>query len=69
MALDVTNIKRVFLHKGEPLTDPAPEMSPHDVLQFYSNTYPELTTATVTGPEIKDGVAEYKFSTSVGMKG
>ena len=69
MALNVTNIKRVFRHKDEKFADPAAEISPHDVLQFYSNTYPELTTASVTGPEIKDGVAEYKFTTSVGTKG
>ena len=69
MALNVTNIKRQFKHKENDLPDPATEMAPHEVLAFYANTYPELTTATVHGPEVKDGVAIYEFKTNFGPKG
>lgn len=69
MALSVTGLPRVFMHKGKALDDPKPELSPDWVLGFYSNTYPELTTATIDGPEIKDGKAVYSFQSTVGTKG
>ncbi|WP_234734773.1 PRTRC system protein C [Tellurirhabdus bombi] len=51
------------------LADPGPEMSPDAVLNFYANTYPELTTAKVSGPEIKGDKVEYKFESVMGTKG
>jgi PRTRC genetic system protein C len=36
---------------------------------FYSVKYPELTTATVTGPEVVGDEAVYTFKTTVGTKG
>lgn len=73
MALQVDNIKRIFRFKKDgkemDLADPGPHMSPDDVMNFYSNQYPALTTATVSGPEMKDGAAVYKFSGTVGTKG
>ena len=35
----------------------------------YSNFYPELTTATVHGPVIRDDRTEYEFKTTIGTKG
>ncbi|MCX4335409.1 MAG: PRTRC system protein C, partial [Bacteroidales bacterium] len=43
--------------------------SPEMVMGFYSNTYPELTTATVHGPTMKDDAAVYEFKTTIGTKG
>ena len=34
-----------------------------------SNFYPELTTATVHGPVIKEDKAVYEFKTTIGTKG
>ena len=31
--------------------------------------YPELTTATVHGPLIKEDMVEYEFKTTIGTKG
>jgi len=73
VALQVDNIKRVFKIKIDKekldLADPGPHMSPEDVMNFYSNQYTSLTTATVSGPEMKDGAAVYKFESTVGTKG
>ena len=69
MALNVTTLDRVFVHDKKNLDDPGPHMTPEDVLSFYSNQIPELTTATVAGPEIKDGKAVYTFKSTVGVKG
>ena len=55
MALDIKGLKRVFiLKKGNgtlTLEDPDSRMSLSEVTDFYSINYPELTTATLHGPE------------------
>ena len=58
MALDIKGIKRVFkLKKGNStlvLEDPDSRMSLTEVTDFYSMNYPELTTATLHGPELEE---------------
>ena len=66
-------MKRVFiLKKGNgtlTLEDPDSRMSLSEVTDFYSINYPELTTATVHGPVIKEDKAVYEFKTTIGTKG
>ena len=73
MALDIKGIKRVFkLKKGNStlvLEDPDSRMSLTDVTDFYSMNYPELTTATLHGPEFEEDRAVYHFKTTIGTKG
>ena len=82
MALEIKGMKRVFkmkknsqeigqgIQKVEPFwDDPNVNMSPAEVMDFYSMNYPELTTATVHGPEIEDDRAVYEFKTTIGVKG
>ena len=73
MALEINELKRVFyLKKGNTeleLGDPDDSLSLHEVMDFYSMTYPELTTATVHGPEIQNDRAVYRFKTTIGTKG
>lgn len=69
MALNITGLTRTFKHGNIELDDPNPQASPEWVLNFYSATYSELTTATIDGPNIKDGQAEYVFTKTVGVKG
>lgn len=73
MALEINELKRVFnLKKGGEeleLGDPDVNMSLHEVMDFYSMTYPELTTATVHGPDIQNDQAVYQFKTTIGTKG
>lgn len=73
MALEINQLTRVFyLSKGNTeleLGDPDESMSLNEVMDFYSMTYPELTTATVHGPEIKNDRAVYQFKTTIGVKG
>ena len=47
-------LNRVFKHKDLRLADPNPAMSVQEVLSLYTNTYPELVTATVQGPNITE---------------
>lgn len=73
MALNVKDITRKFVFKKDDkdivLDDPNPRFTPDEVMSFYSNSYPELTTSTVSGPIISDDVAKYEFKTTVGTKG
>ncbi|RWY48337.1 PRTRC system protein C [Mucilaginibacter gilvus] len=66
-------LPRVFLHKenGQEvrLTDPNKKFSPEAVLNFYSGTYPILTTAKINGPEIKKDEIQYCFVSTIGTKG
>ena len=73
MALDIKGHKRVFiLKKGNgtlTLEDPDSRMSLSEVTDFYSINYPELTTATLHGPELEEDRAVYRFKTTIGTKG
>ena len=73
MALDIIGLKRVFiLKKGNgtlTLEDPDSRMSLSEVTDFYSINYPELTTATLHGPELEEDRAVYRFKTTIGTKG
>ena len=66
-------MKRVFiLKKGNgtlTLEDPDSRMSLSEVTDFYSINYPELTTATLHGPEFEEDRAVYHFKTTIGTKG
>lgn len=66
--------KRVFMYGEIPLPDPGPDMTEKEVLAFYSDQYPELTTAGFSAPEVsvdKGGntVATYAIKKQVGSKG
>jgi PRTRC genetic system protein C len=39
------------------------------VMNFYSGTYPILTNARLTGPEIKKDEIQYRFESTMGTKG
>ena len=77
MALEIKGMTRSFrFKKGTEyitLLDPDPNISPDMVMGYYSNMYPELTpeltTATVHGPVIREDMAEYEFKTTIGTKG
>lgn len=68
-----TQLERVFLFKDKEqeiiLTDPEQAFSPEAVLNFYAYTYPILTTAKVSAPEIKDDTVQYRFESVMGTKG
>ena len=51
------------------LSDRGTDFTPDMVMNYYSNMYPELTTATVHGPLIKEDMVEYEFKTTIGTKG
>jgi len=68
-----TQLERVFIFQDNEkeirLADPEAKWSTQAVLNFYSNTYPQLTTAKISGPVIKDDTVQYRFETVIGTKG
>lgn len=68
-----TQLERVFILKDNGqeirLTDPQPKWSVEAVMNFYANTYPILTTAKVSAPQIRNDTVEYRFESVMGTKG
>jgi len=66
-------LPRIFLHKenGQEirLNDPNDTFTIAEVQNFYAGTYPILTNAKITGPDIKDDEAQYRFESTMGTKG
>jgi PRTRC genetic system protein C len=73
VSFKVKALPREFvLSKGNEkvsLADPNPDMTPSEVLQFYSHSYPELTNGSVSAPDVKSNKIVYTVSTVVGKKG
>ena len=75
MALRINSVNRIFIIEAEnkkdniTLADPNSKMEPRDVMKFQSGQYPELTSASVVGPKMRDGKAIYTFNTQIGEKG
>ncbi|MGC4129513.1 MAG: PRTRC system protein C [Bergeyella sp.] len=68
-----TQLERIFILKDNgqeiQLSDPEPKWSVEAVMNFYANTYPILTTAKVSAPQIKNDSVQYRFESVMGTKG
>jgi PRTRC genetic system protein C len=69
MPVTVEKLERRFVFDGNILPDPDPNMSVEQVRDMYIPAHPEITTATVTGPEPIDGKIRYTFVRANGHKG
>ena len=73
MQLVAMTLKRVFIMKDKntiiELADPERSMNPKAVLNFYSNTYPILTTAKVSEGKLNNDRIEFTFDSVMGVKG
>ena len=73
MALEIKGLQRVFkIRKGSSeieLADPDNSLSPNEVMDFYSMTNPELTTASEHAPHCEYYSVVYRFKTTIGTKG
>lgn len=58
-----------FVYLGTILADPDPTLSIEEVWSFYTNQFPELTTAAITGPETVGDRLRYRFERAIGTKG
>ena len=64
-----SRLSREFSYNGVKLPDPNPWMTPEEVRQFYASQYPDITTASITGPEADGEKLRYSFTRAIGSKG
>jgi len=60
---------REFNYNGVRIPDPAPHMSVEHVRELLTPTYPEIATASLTGPEDTGTMLRYTFNRAIGSKG
>ena len=60
---------REFNYNGVRIPDPAPQMSVEQVRDLLTPQFPEIATATLTGPEDTGTTLRYTFSRAIGTKG
>jgi PRTRC genetic system protein C len=69
MALQASALPREFFFNGSRIPDPHPKMDIEQVRNLLAPSYPEIATATMTGPEDTGTALRYTFSRAIGSKG
>jgi PRTRC genetic system protein C len=67
--MTIETMAREFRYDGLRLPDINEKLSVDEVKIAYSPTYPEITTAVVTGPEAIGDKLVYHFTKAIGTKG
>ena len=60
---------REFQYKVVRIPDPGPELTVDQVRDLLTPAYPEIATASVTGPEDTGSGLRYTFNRAIGTKG
>ena len=60
---------REFHYNGIRIPDPGPGLSVEQVRDLLTPQFPEVATASVSGPEATGSVMRYTFSRAIGTKG
>ncbi len=66
--MTISKMKREFRYGCLVLPDPNEAMSIESVQAFFATTYPEISTATVTGPEAVGDKMVYRLERAIGTK-
>lgn len=64
-----TVIEREFAFYGVKIPDPGKSLSPEEVRCVLSTLYPDIATASITGPEAIGNKLRYNFVRAIGAKG
>jgi PRTRC genetic system protein C len=67
--LKTSSLPREFVFNGSRIPDPDPRMSIEQVQELLTPSFPEIATATMTGPEDTGSSLRYSFSRAIGSKG
>ena len=62
-------VTREFSFNGVKLPDPNPKLSPEQVRSVLATMYPDIATASITGPEAVGDKLRYNFVRAIGAKG
>jgi PRTRC genetic system protein C len=67
--MQVSSVTREFTFNGVKLPDPDPKLSPEEVRAVLATMYPDIATASITGPEAVGDKLRYSFVRAIGAKG
>jgi PRTRC genetic system protein C len=67
--LKTSSLPWEFVFNGSRIPDPDPQMSIDQVRVLLTPSYPEIATATLTGPEDTGTNLHYFFCRAIGSKG
>ena len=67
--LKASPLVREFYYNGSCIPDPNPSLSVDQVRDFLTPMYPEIATASVSGPEDAGTATRYTFARAIGSKG
>ena len=67
--LNAEALLREFHYNGVRIPDPGPELTVEQVRDLLSPQFPEIATASVSGPEATGSALRYTFSRAIGTKG
>ena len=68
-SLKTTALLREFYYNGVRVPDPGPDLTVEQVRDLLTPNYPEIATATLTGPEATGSALRYTFARAIGSKG
>jgi PRTRC genetic system protein C len=67
--MEIYPLSRVFEFNGVRLPDPDPKLTVEEIRNLYSHAYPDIATASITGPEAVGDKLRYQFTRAIGSKG
>jgi PRTRC genetic system protein C len=62
-------IAREFTFNGVKIPDPDRSLNPEEVRSVLATLYPDIATASITGPEAVGEKLRYNFVRAIGAKG
>jgi len=62
-------VSREFNFNGVKIPDPDKALSPEEVRSVLATIYPDIATASITGPEAVGNKLRYTFVRAIGAKG
>jgi len=62
-------VTREFNFNGVKIPDPDKTLSPEEVRSVLATIYPDIATASITGPEAVGDKLRYNFVRAIGVKG
>jgi PRTRC genetic system protein C len=62
-------VAREFTFNGVKIPDPDRSLSPEEVRSVLATLYPDIATASITGPEAVGDKLRYNFVRAIGAKG
>ena len=62
-------LTRIFEFNGVRLPDISPTLSVEEIRNAYAQQFPDIATASITGPEAVGDKLRYQFTRAIGSKG